>query len=178
MSGVFRNINLPPPNRPASVYPPPLVRGRGLTRWVEREWGVNSSEDARHCSELCICKYSVEPTVPSCAITRLQVRETEGSVVIERLAWPTRPSWSLNALFEDTKQKILNKYSQKRNCAATVPIPTFMFLRAIYLFPGWSVCLFCCRKIGGPNVGICRSFTDTRMCKLGLRPRNFFAGNT
>jgi hypothetical protein len=29
MSGVFRNIDPPPPHRPASVYPPPppLVRG-------------------------------------------------------------------------------------------------------------------------------------------------------
>ncbi len=30
---------------------------------------------------------------------------------------------------------------------STVPIPTFMFLWAIYIFL-WSVCLFCCRKIG------------------------------
>jgi hypothetical protein len=69
MSGVFRNIDPPPPHHPASVYPPPLVRGddtlaawRGVgesisaggghTRWVERGWGVNSSEDARHCSVL------------------------------------------------------------------------------------------------------------------------------
>ncbi len=52
--------------------------------------------------------------------------------------------------------EIRNKYSQQRHCAATVSIPTFMFLWAIYVFLG-SVCLFCCRKIGGPDVGINRS---------------------
>ncbi len=78
---------------------------------------------------------------------------------------------------KDTIPKIRNKYSQKRNCAATFPIPTFKFLWAIYKFP-WSVCLLCCRKIGGLNVGIYRSLTDTWMWKLGLRPRNSFSGNT
>jgi hypothetical protein len=31
---------------------------------------------------------------------------------------------------------------------------------------------------GGLNVGIYRSLTDTKMGKLGLRPRNFFSKNT
>ncbi len=34
---------------------PRLWCGGGLTRWVERRWGV--SEAARHCSVLYICKY-------------------------------------------------------------------------------------------------------------------------
>jgi hypothetical protein len=62
MSGVFQNIDLPPPHRPASVYSvhhPAFGAGGGHTRWVERGWGVNSSEDARHCSVLYICKYFV-----------------------------------------------------------------------------------------------------------------------
>jgi hypothetical protein len=34
MSGVFLNIDPPPPHRPASVYPPPLVRGEDtLAGW-------------------------------------------------------------------------------------------------------------------------------------------------
>ncbi len=41
--------------------------------------------------------------------------------------------------------KIRNKYSQKRNCAGTVQISTFMFLWANYIF-SWTIWLFCCRK--------------------------------
>jgi hypothetical protein len=41
--------------------------------------------------------------------------------------------------------KIENKYSQKRNCVATVPVSTFMCLWAIYIFPR-LICLFGCRK--------------------------------
>jgi hypothetical protein len=60
MSGVYRNMNPPPPHRPASAcVPPAFGAGGGHTRWVERGWGVNSSEDARHCSVLYICKYFV-----------------------------------------------------------------------------------------------------------------------
>jgi hypothetical protein len=59
MSGVFQNIN---PHhltaRRVCIPPPLLVRG-GYTRWVERGWGVNILEDARHCSVLYIRKYFV-----------------------------------------------------------------------------------------------------------------------
>ncbi len=42
-----------------TVYPPAFGVEGGHTRWVERGWGVNISEDARHCSVLYTCKYFV-----------------------------------------------------------------------------------------------------------------------
>jgi hypothetical protein len=53
----------------------------------------------------------------------------------------------------DTKPKIRNKCSQKRNCATTVQFLYSGFCEPIYIFPQ-SVCLFCCKKIGGLIVGI------------------------
>jgi hypothetical protein len=53
MSGVFQNIDPPPP-----ALPPAFGAGGGHTRWVEK-WGggVNILEDARYSSVLYICKY-------------------------------------------------------------------------------------------------------------------------
>ncbi len=45
--------------RRVCVYPPPLVRGVDTLAGWRGGWGVNSSEDARHCSVLYICKYFV-----------------------------------------------------------------------------------------------------------------------
>ncbi len=59
MSGVLQNIDPPSPHRPASVYPTAFGAGGGHTRWVERGWGVNILEDARHYSVVDICKYFV-----------------------------------------------------------------------------------------------------------------------
>jgi hypothetical protein len=53
MSGVFGNIGGRAHSRGGE--------GEGHTRCVERGWGVNSSEDARHCSVLYICKYFMGP---------------------------------------------------------------------------------------------------------------------
>ncbi len=57
---------------------------------------------------------------------------------------------------KDTGSQIGTKYSQKGNCAASVLISTFIYQWAIYTFP-WLVCLFCCRTVGGPIVGIYKS---------------------
>ncbi len=74
---------------------------------------------------------------------------------------------------KDTSPKIWNKYTQKWNTAASFPIPTFMFLWAIYTFP-WFVCLFCFRKIDGPIVGIYKLLTEALIWKLELRPHSSF----
>ncbi len=62
---------------------------------------------------------------------------------------------------KDTIPKIRNKYSRKRNCAASISISKFVCLWAIYIFPR-SVCLFCCRM----NV------------KIGTADSQSFSGNT
>ncbi len=63
----------------------------------------------------------------------------------------------------------LHMYFQKWNCTVWFPIPTFMFLSGIYIFPG-SVCLFGCRKIGRQSWEyIYKSLTDTWIRKLGDR---------
>ncbi len=95
----------------------------------------------------------------SCFVLGLRQTKTNQDIFRETADWQNFLTVT-GMHCKDTMRKIRKKYSQKRNCAATVTIPTFMFLWAFYIFPR-SVCLFCCRKIGGPMVRIYRSLTDT-----------------
>ncbi len=102
--------------------------------------------------------------------------ETSGSYQFILLSVMLTHWWSYSVLFscmycQETIQKGRNKYSQKGNCKATIPISTFPCLWTIYIFQR-SIYLFWCRKICGPILGIYQSLTDTWMWNLGLRPRN------
>ena len=79
----------------------------------------------------------------------------------------------------DTIPKFRNRCSQKRNWAGQSQYPhsPHIHVSVIYIFPG-LVCLFCCRKICAPILGIYLSLTDTCIWKLGLTPPNSFSGNT
>ncbi len=86
--------------------------------------------------------------------------------------WRARWEFNLNVWFPFIYSQKWNCYFPKQNYNVLSPaVPTLIYLWGIYIFPG-SVCLFCCREICGPILGIYKLLTDTWMWKLGPRPRN------
>jgi hypothetical protein len=59
-------------------------------------------------------------------------------------------------------------YSRERNCAASVRIPTFMCLSAIYIFPA-SFHIFGCRKIDRQKY---INLSQVYECTVGIRRQN------
>ncbi len=81
--------------------------------------------------------------------------------------------WRWKYLCTATKNPTSIFHFQERNCVASVPIYTYMYLWAIYILPR-SVHIFSCSR---PILGINKSLKDTWMWKLGLWPSNSFSGN-
>ncbi len=84
---------------------------------------------------------------------------------------------NINVCFPFMYSQKWNCYFQNRIIMFCLPVPTLIYLWEIHIFPG-SVCLFCCREICGPILGIYKSLTDTCMWELGLRPHNYQKMNT
>jgi hypothetical protein len=66
---------------------------------------------------------------------------------------------------------------QNYNVLSPRSYSTLIYLWEIYIFPR-SVCLFCCREICRPILGIYKWRTDTWLWKFRLRPRNSQKRNT
>ncbi len=91
------------------------------------------------------------------------------------------PDWCVSYCFcslqRHNTEKFLQNIPRKKLLGHSTNSYIRLFTWENYIFPR-SVFHFCCRKIGGPTMGIHRSLTDTWMWKLGLKPRNSFSENT
>jgi hypothetical protein len=95
----------------------------------------------------------------------------EEDVLVRALQMKGQWESNINVWFPFMYSQKWKCYFQNRINMFCIPVPTLIYL--------WgSVCLFCCREICGPILGIYKSFTDTWMWKLGLRPRNSQKRNT
>ncbi len=67
---------------------------------------------------------------------------------------------NINAWFPCMYFQKWNCYFHNRIIMFCLPVPTLIYLWEIYIFPG-PVCLFWCRKICGPILGIYKSLIET-----------------
>ncbi len=135
-----------------------------IFQWWRRPWGVHSPQGWRLPPVARISTSGPGKHVV-CTDHLYTTGNIQLSVYLLALCTAKKKCW-----------KFWNKYSQKRNNGASVPISTFMCLWANYIFPQW-VCLFCWRKYVDRYIGIYKSLKDTWMWKSGLRPRNSLKRN-
>ncbi len=107
------------------LYPPPAVgAGGGHTRWVERGWGVNSSEDARHCTLYMKVYFVVSPVGPP------RLWEWGGGT---SRGWRTRRGRTQKAQEEDD-----GKHSQGRLCIQHKMVESRRLQKDV-VYLGWPI---------------------------------------
>ncbi len=96
------------------------------------------------------------------------------SYVIDR--WNEGGRYTAKILYRKLYKKI---FPERKLRGLSPNFYMHIYLWAIYTFQR-SVCLFRCRKIGGPILGINKSVTNVWKCKwkLGTRPRSLISVNT
>ncbi len=133
-------------NCPRSLHPPQVVKQRRKTKIEIRDVvniAVGWRADIRSGASSTDCKKHVFLSYMFHAITRTGLAAVWLTTLYRNPIY-VFPEMKLRSLF---------------------PIPTFMYLWAIYIFPG-SVCLFGCSKIGRLILGIYKPFTESWMWKL------------
>ncbi len=103
------------------------------TKLYVREFGFRSKSN--------LCLFSTVSPPPY-----LILRSFPPQPTLAEMSTCLPPSFHSLSLYYAPVLKIRFMYYQKWNCTASLPIPTFLYLWAIYIFPG-SVCLFGCSKI-------------------------------